>query len=226
MDVVEFLDTISEMCKEGAKTKYYKNNKKGTKLQGERINWDILNVYKNFFSDFTKGMGDGKIYDIYGYHRDTIGHHVKDKDLYPSDEGFNLSLFNEDVKIALLGYLHSIKDTFYSDDSKYKMRKTPGWYVVGNYQVSKTPDPNKLSEDFDEYFGANTRLIIGYRGLREIKSGLTAVRDNASFDLHFSHEDRMVYYNVNHKESFRGQVSFDPVFQIGMNFMNWRGVPF
>lgn len=217
MDTVEFFNTISEMCKEGAKTEYYKrkstllnlDSKGMLKHQGKDIDWDILTVFKNFLSAFH----DGDDVNLNGYWRDTISHTVESEELYPSVVNFDLALFNEDVKLALLSYLYSIKDTFYNDNSyKTKRRKSAGWYIGGlsDELISYSKD-----EGFNQYLSLSKRLIIGYRG--EAKN---------SFDLHFAIDGAKTYYNVNHSESFRGQLAFDPVFQKGMNFMNWRGVPF
>lgn len=221
MDAVEFFNTISEMCKEGAKTEYYKEKSatlksKYGKNQGQEINWDILTVFENFISDFSRmeGVIDDDAFTLDKYWRDTISHTVESEELYPAYQYFDIELFNKDVKLALLGYLYSIKDTFYDDTKDTRRRTTEGWYI-GGMSDDEIAIPELLDEDFKRYLSLSRRLIIGYRGMA-----------NNSFDLHFAVDGEKTYYNINHSESFRGQLAFDLVLQKGMNFMNWRGVPF
>ena len=218
MDAIEFFDTISVMCKEGAKTEYYKKQSRDREISkgdwGRRLDWDITTVMKNYFS-----LLRIKGYEQYGldkHHRDSLRNW---KSIYPPYEDFFIHGFSKDVKLALIGYLSTIKEDFYKDNVKFRdKRRTPGWYI-GAMPEKVMDNPDLLITDFYSIINANKRFIVGYRGSGEIDM---AGRD--SFDLHFS-ADRIYYYNINHAKSFARQLSFDPMFYKGMSFMNWDDNP-
>ena len=232
MDVVEFLDTISEMCKEGAKTTFFQNEyweEEDDYVKNINIaNWDLNYIYKSYMESRGSNIGVQRREVLMPNHDLMMEWEKKFGDI---TEYFDYYEFTVAMRYALYAYLINLPtesltfDLELKEDS-FKIR-TPGWYIasLSKYQYSKIVSGE---ESLAEKFPPESRFVIGYRGEVELPmeyDGSTIDTATAmSFDIHVNPPN--IYFNMNHDQSFDYQVGFNPIFKSGMRFMNWRGIPF
>lgn len=230
MDVVEFLDTISEMCREGAKTTFFQNkywDDEEDYVKNINIaDWDLNYIYKTYMKSRGSNIGVQRRevltpdYDLARKWEKKFGN--------PKDF-FDYYEFTVAMRYALYAYLINIPTeslTLKLEKESSKMR-TSGWYIAplrGEQYLQITSGKYPLAE----FLHPDARFIIGYRGEVELPKeydGSTIDTATAmSFDIHVNPPN--IYFNMNHDQSFEFQVGFNPNFKSGMGFMNWRGIPF
>lgn len=231
MDVVEFLDTISEMCKEGAKTTFFQNQyDEDNEVYVRDIhigNWDLNFIYKTYMESRGSTIEVERREVLMPNHDLIMKWQKKFGDI---TDFFDYYEFTVAMRYALYAYLISIPTESLTYDLKLKEDSskimTPGWYIapLGKNQYSKI-----ISGEYPlaEFFHPNARFIIGYRGEVELPKKRGSTIDTAtamSFDIHVNAPN--IYFNMNHNQSFDFQVGFNPNFKSGMGFMNWKGIPF
>ena len=233
MDVVEFLDTISEMCKEGAKTTYFQNiYSKEYEDYVKNLNtgdWDLNFMYKTYMESRGNTIGVQRR-EVLRPNTDLIikwSKKFSDTGLYT--DFFDYYEFTVAMKYALYAYLINIPTESLTSDRQFESSKinTSGWYIAP-LSVNQFSKIVSGEESLAEIFHPYSRFIIGYRGEVELPKeydGSTIDTATAmSFDIHVN--DSNVYFNMNHDQSFDFQIGFNPNFKSGMGFMNWRGIPF
>jgi hypothetical protein len=235
MDVVEFLDTISEMCKEGAKTTIfqdaYDDDIPAYIRDINTGNWDLNFIYKTYMENRGNNIRVQRRevlrpdYDLAREWDKKFG--IASKNVY----NFDYYEFTVAMRYALYAYLINIPiesltyDLELKEDSS-KIR-TSGWYIA---PLRERDYSKVISGEYPlaEFFSPDARFIIGYRGKVELPKeydGSTIDTATAmSFDIHVNPPN--IYFNMNHDQSFEFQVGFNPDFKSGMGFMNWRGIPF
>ena len=232
MDVVEFLDTISEMCKEGAKTNFFQNQySEDLEVYVRDINtadWDLNFIYKTYMESRGSTI-EVQRREVLRPNYDLSEKWVKKFSTLTSL--FDYYDFTVAMRYALYAYLINIPTESLTYDLELKEDSskigTPGWYIapLGEGQYSRI-----ISGKYHltEFLSPNDRFIIGYRGEVELPQeydGSTIDTATAmSFDIHVNPPN--IYFNMNHNQSFEFQVGFNPNFKSGMGFMNWRGIPF
>lgn len=234
MDVVEFLDTISEMCKEGAKTTYFQNV---YYLDDDDVhevyvrdintgNWDLNFIYRTFMES------RGNTIEVQRREVLMPNHDLEmkwSKKFDNETSSFDYYDFTIAMRYALYAYLINIPTESLTSDREFESSKikTSGWYIapLSLNQFSKIVSGE---ESLTKILHPDARFIIGYRGEVELPmeyDGSTIDTKTAmSFDIHVNSPN--VYFNMNHDQSFEFQVGFNPNFKSGMGFMNWRGIPF
>jgi len=238
MDVVEFLDTISEMCKEGAKTTFFqKQYYKTDEIYVRDINtggWDLNFIYKTYMESRGSTIGVERREVLRPNHDLMIKWEKKFGD---TTDFFDYYEFVVAMRYALYAYLINIPTESLTFDLELKEDsskiRTPGWYIAplreDQYSKIISGDTDIFKENpLVEFIPPDARFIIGYRGEVELPKkydGSTIDTATAmSFDIHVNPPN--VYFNMNHEQSFEFQVGFNPDFKSGMGFMNWRGIPF
>lgn len=234
MDVVEFLDTISEMCKEGAKTTYFKNQYDADIEAYVRdiniANWDLNFIYKTYMESSGSNIEVQRRevlhpnYDLSMKWQKKFGDITDYFDYYKFTVAMRYALYSYLINIPTESLTYDLELNLEEDSSKIR---TPGWYIapLRGDQYSKI-----ISGDYPlaEFITPYSRFIIGYRGEVEDPDkydGSTIDTATAmSFDIHVNSPN--IYFNMNHNQSFDFQVGFNPDFKSGMGFMNWRGIPF
>jgi hypothetical protein len=232
MDVVEFLDTISEMCKEGAKTTLFQNqydeDMGGAVRDINTGNWDLNFIYKTYMESRDNNIRVQRRevlrpnYDLERKWEKKFGDIPNSFDYYNFTVAMRYALYAYIINIPIESLTYDLE--LKEDSSKIR---TSGWYIA---PLRERDYSKVISGEYHlaEFFSPYSRLIIGYRGEVEIpKEYEGSIIDTAnamSFDIHVNPPN--IYFNMNHDQSFEFQVGFNPDFKSGMGFMNWRGIPF
>jgi hypothetical protein len=237
MDVVEFLDTISEMCKEGAKTTIfqdaYDDDIPAYIRDINTGNWDLNFIYKTYMESRDSNIRVQRrevLQPNYNLAREWEKK-FDVADMLPNVYNFDYYDFTVAMRYALYAYIINIPiesltyDLELKEDSS-KIR-TPGWYIA---PLREDNYSKVISGEYAliDVLSPNARFIIGYRGQvelpKEYEGSIIDTANEMSFDIHVNPPN--IYFNMNHDQSFEFQVGFNPDFKSGMGFMNWRGIPF
>ena len=215
MDVKEFLDSLSMMCKQGIKTKEFRESEMGKKMAQDHPK------YKTFDFDF---------YDIWWTHTEgDVTQHWRDELYYINLEGskyasIEFKRWNAIVKYALECYFRANNFIFEREkqDSSNK-----GWYVYTKISATLV---NEFGREVDNWRGymksfppTDKGFIIGYRGKDLSFDHFEEVFN--SYDFNFG--GGKLFWNLNHDGPWVGDTTyyFTPTIKSSPSFMNWDDNP-
>ena len=199
MDVKEFLDSLSMMCKEGIKTKEFRESYMGKKMaQGhpkyETFDFDFYDIWYNY----TKG-------DVNKYfRRELISPRLKGSK-YQSIE---FKRWTPIVKYALGCYFRANNEMFSNSASKRKKSEI-GWYVLLADSTKK-----------DELFKELDNFKIGYNGGLDNSYDFNFGKQTLYWNL--NHQEPWNGLLGGNSSRF---FNFKPSFNLSPVFMNWYETP-
>lgn len=210
MDVKEFLDSLSMMCKQGVKTKEFRESERGKKMAEGHIKTFDFDFYDIWYT-YTKG-------NITKYMRDELSYKKLEGSQYAS---ISLERWNSLVRYALECYLRE-KNFIYERERTLEGNwvSKNGWYLhfrTGDILVNERGV--KVNKGFIKEFPTGSSFIIGYKGF---------INDlnypNNNYDFNFG-EHNSLYWNLNTNKPWIESFYFTPHFKLSSSFMNWDESP-